>query len=323
MTLNIFLQELKDSTNKVYQQAVSDYNPDVVAIDLDMVSKCELNVSEASNVAMNIPEQLKLDPGLYAPFFIVMTALNYKFWDISKEDGSLIRYTHEGKVGALAMQDGFSKMWMAHMGAKSSYTSQDSLDCINAIKKNITSLQSLSVYFGDIPNAQDRLDIIESFDGQELMQISAYLHDTARERFLLTTKDAQLLAEVFPKGYADVYLKKAQLCLMFFANQWNSTQKYASLNLDLTAAADYQLPKVLRGCEILKYCPELANLVDGRKLIESGSKYERAIRAATVIACYCLAKLKNTKIENVDFALWLLRNLFKNAEFQLTDTSNY
>lgn len=52
----------------------------------------------------------------------------------------------------------------------------------------------------------------------------------------------------------------------------------------LTTFADYRVPQLLRNFGVLKYCPELANIIDNMGVLEAGSKWELYIRAATVVA---------------------------------------
>lgn len=58
-------------------------------------------------------------------------------------------------------------------------------------------------------------------------------------------------------------------------------------------------------------------------LLDKNSPEERAIRAATVLACEKIKEHFGVSIENIDFALWVIRNEFKNQEFHLTNTVCY
>lgn len=93
--------------------------------------------------------------------------------------------------------------------------------------------------------------------------------------------------------------------------------------MDVSVAADYQLPKVLRHLGVLTYSPKVAGLVDNELPIVSGSPEERAIRAATVLGAEELAKHLGLSIPQLDSWLWLQRNAAKAAKFHLTETTYY
>lgn len=110
---------------------------------------------------------------------------------------------------------------------------------------------------------------------------------------------------------------------MFIAGEWNAQHPELACALDVTAAAVYQLPKVLRTLGILRYSEILAQSVDSETPIAKEGAEERAIRAATIIACDLLATHFGCSIAEVDFWLWLNRNQSHDAKFHLTFTSAY
>ena len=78
---------------------------------------------------------------------------------------------------------------------------------------------------------------------------------------------------------------------------------------DFPVYADYMLPRVLRHMGILVYRPELAVAVGGRRLIEPGSRWELAIRWATLKAAHSLRTALNERGNRVttpqlDYHLW-------------------
>ncbi|VVB79983.1 putative Queuosine, Q, salvage protein family [uncultured archaeon] len=97
---------------------------------------------------------------------------------------------------------------------------------------------------------------------------------------------------------------------------------------ELTAFADYVLPKGMRTVGILEYSPELAQRVDAGQLIPRESREELEIRAASIHAFDRLLRQINTQRQtpintlHLDYAIW--------AEFRkqpgkhhLTKTTNY
>ena len=72
---------------------------------------------------------------------------------------------------------------------------------------------------------------------------------------------------------------------------------------------DYMLPRSLRWLGILRYQPDLAGAVDGRRLIPAGSAWELAIRWATVYAAEELRRALNRRgnpviTPSLDYHLW-------------------
>jgi hypothetical protein len=100
---------------------------------------------------------------------------------------------------------------------------------------------------------------------------------------------------------------------------------------ELTAFADYQLPKSLRSMLILSYGEELAKKVDNQELIEKDSLMELELRAATVHASKkLLDKINEQRNEisnpinicHLDYMLWLEGRKLK-TNHHLTITTNY
>ncbi len=81
------------------------------------------------------------------------------------------------------------------------------------------------------------------------------------------------------------FYKRAQLCVADLHGAFAGEGPGAFDDIDqLTACADYELPRVLRELGVLEYSPELAARVDAGELIPPGSAEEVEIRANTVWA---------------------------------------
>jgi hypothetical protein len=194
--------------------------------------------------------------------------------------------------------------------------------CAVAAVKAELETRDLQGVFGAIPSPDSRLVLLdEVLNADSLIRQARAMVERLEQDHLMDWTDAQRLAEAFPKGYADPYLKKAQLTLMFVAAQWRAMGR--TVRLDVTAAADYQLPKVLRAIGFVHYSEELAARVDNGELIEAGSEAELAIRAITILACDVLSRFFKVDIEVIDFWLWRQRNDAREARFHLTRTTNY
>ncbi len=307
--------------NPAYLQAAADYHPAFATVNPQKIAQlpCPDDIGAMGAILKGTPMAGR--PLLFTAFLIAMDVLNYQFWDVT-EQGEFIRYSHNGKVGALAMQSGFIECWSRHIPAEG----RDDLAVVSAVNGMKRELQEggLQSLFGDMPAPQSRIMLLdEVLNAERLLSAATYLVARVQNEDQLGWGDAQLLAYLFPKGYEDQYLKKAQLTLMFIAAEWREMNCGRQVALDVSAAADYQLPKVLRALGVIEYSSYVEQLVDGGRLLEPDSDVERAIRAATIHACDALAQHFKVSIEAVDFWLWLQRNVARDAKFHLTRTTNY
>ncbi|HEX7041985.1 MAG TPA: queuosine salvage family protein [Patescibacteria group bacterium] len=135
-------------------------------------------------------------------------------------------------------------------------------------------------------------------------------------------------------GYSMPFYKRAQLvAALIHGREVNDGQNGISDIAKLGAIADYQLPRALKSLGILKYNPELSNLVDNWQIIPKGSSMEGEIRASTVVAIQKMMDEINTKrLQNklpsinmchMDFWLWSMGRADKTSLPHLTPTSNY
>lgn len=302
--------------NPVLAVANEDYDPYLVRVDERAVFALDVP-SGLQGLGSTLGDSpLATTPRVFAPYFIAMNTMNYMFWNVA-QDGSFTRYSLNGKVGALAMQDAFHAAWLACGGDKHPEKATMALAAR-------VQAEGVGFLFGDIPSADTRRELLlEVLDPAKLMAAGNYLADRVLNTGSLGWGDAQLLAYLFPRSYGDSYLKKAQLTLMFIAGEWNAQKPVLPCVLDVTAAADYQLPKVLRTLGLLEYSGEAAKAVDAGVLVPENGVVERAIRAATVLACEQLAEHFKCTIAEVDFWLWLNRNKDRDAKFHLTITTAY
>jgi hypothetical protein len=310
--------------NPVLAVADQDYQPALVRVDEEAIG--QLSVPQGlESMGVTLPVGLiSEDLAAFVPYFVAMNTLNYQFWELDT-NGQLQRYSHGGKVGALAMQDCFYAAWLnAWLEVAPAAASVE-----EHVRLTATSLRTriaqdgVTGIFGNIPESESRQRLLlEVLDAPKLSGAAEYLVNRIRKTSRLGWEDATLLAQVFPQGYGDRYLKKAQLTLMFIVGQLNGLTR-TQCQLDVTAAADYQLPKVLRVLGVLRYGKALAERVDQQQPILADSSEERAIRAATVKACERLAAQFGCSLPEVDFWLWLNRNQARDAQFHLTGTTAY
>lgn len=139
----------------------------------------------------------------------------------------------------------------------------------------------------------------------------------------LNADDAQALAEAFPQSFEDPYLKKAQLAVGAIAGLSQAGYPEAQGAIQLTALADYQVPRVLRVLNVLQYSDELAEKVDRQQLIAQDSLEENVIRAATVLAIEEISNRSGLSALAVDNRLWSSQPLAGGTPFHLTPTTRY
>lgn len=297
---------MKKDMNKVLAQAWIDYDKNIVSIDEQALLNLQITDEHKQILAHNEIEALKgKDTKESVRFLISLNSINYQFWDI--EDGQFIRYQNKGKVGALGSFEGFLSLY-------------EFLEK-NSFNTNLINQEIISEHFGNIPDKNRRITILkEAFDTKKFEEVFSTIEQHIKKENINVSL-AEKIAKILPTSYEDPYLKKIQLALYEIAQVY--MDKGIETQCDITVAADYQIPKVLEGMGILKYSQELSKKIDSFELIEKNSKEEKALRAATIIACENISEAHNISIPALDRLLWLARNNFKDKNFHLTKTSNY
>lgn len=191
-----------------------------------------------------------------AYFFFVQTALQYCFWDFDAQ-GNQTHWCYQndpknkGSRGCVAMT-----IDMYDQGVFPGL-------CI----RQTDVRRKLASFVADMPDAASRLDILEEVGNYEKFctEIYAPMMRSGRADTGLAAK----MAALFPKAFADPFLKKAQLVLGLIVTNFRS--RGIDLTPELTAYSDYRVPQVLRHLGILSYSDDLAQKVDSGTLIASGS----------------------------------------------------
>lgn len=289
--------------------AEQDYDPSFVRINyavIDAMDRSQIDGGGGANLTEGTSNMSLSEAISYA---IALNSINYRFWDL--QDGQMLRYQHEGKVGALAMTSAFERAWNREHNSFAQLSQPLTEDDILAV-------------FGDMPGRVSRVAILnEVLLSPKLREVSEKLAEDITQAegvFILGVEHAQTLADAFPLTYTDPLLKKAQLAI---SAVWLAcAQRGLNVDTDLTAFADYQIPRILRALGVIEYSAEVAAIIDSMQLIESGSKIERAIRSASVGAVEAIAKKHNVRSAPVDHYLWTRRNEAKEP-FHLCDTTAY
>ena len=289
-------------------------DPTLVTIDEAAIRAMKPDFSTFSVASLRMPFT-PATPRDAIVYILAQTALQYRFWDGFGDDYR--RYTVGDKVGSAAMVAGFDKAW----GSEST-PGVGILVCAGAPQFRSRSMprEVLEPYFGDIPDPASRVEILhEVLCSENLAHVVDQLDQAFRSGHV-GVEQAQLISDAFPRAYADEFIKKSMLAVGLILAEYRRAGFVCTESL--MAYADYQVPAVLRHLGILVYSKKLAAMVDGRKHIKKGSREERAIRAATIIACEMFARIFGVTAAETDWFFWLMRKL-PTLPFHLTDTTAY
>jgi hypothetical protein len=292
--------------------AVRDLNESFVRINRDVIAATKIPKVDLKPMASGLPESFRAKPETAIAFIVALNSLNYMFWSIGSVNGkkSLIRYSYDGKVGAIGMRAAFDKLW-------------GDLHLSPTLRHEPITPEFIRKHFGDIPDPESRATLLsEVFAGERLEQLAATLYERISTHKVISADDAALLHQAFPRAFADSYMKRSQLAMCWIAGFFAECGLTVSAG-DMTAFADYQVPRVLRSMGVLEYSSELAQKVDSLTLIDAGSPEERAIRGATIIACEELADANDATAGEVDNYLWPLSKSAGTTPFHLTFTEHY
>lgn len=291
----------------VISRASVEYSDVLVSISDSAISGVNWPSGASAPISMEVNGAVSQQSSCALAFLILMTALNYKFWRL--ENGVFSRYTNYDKTGARALWRSFETAWGLEDQSPNTFALALERDGVSGV-------------FGDIPDSDSRLLLLSEILNGDLNQVSERIGRNIELSGCLRVEDAALLESSFPLAYGDSYLKKAQLALAMYGGYLRS-KGHSIESSDLTAFADYQVPRVLRAMGILVYSPEVAALVDGQQLIPAGSPVEKAIRAATVLACEKIALHTGLSASDVDNLLWQSQDFAANSKFHLTETTQY
>ena len=293
-------------TNSVIKQAEKDYNPSLVRINEEKILSLSFNEEDKSILLHNEFDGLEdKDIKNCVRFLIALNSINYQFWSL--DDNQFVRYQNKGQTGALGYFAGFLELY--HYLEMYNFN----IDLIDA--------SSVSFYLGNISDIDNRIELLkESLNTQNFELVFSIIGKHIKtESFNVSL--AEKIANTLPLSYKEPYLKKIQLALYEISQSYQIRGK--NIPCDITVAADYQIPKVLEGMGILEYDATVTQNIASFKIIEKDSATEKAIRAATILACEKISQIHQISIEALDRLLWLARNDFNNKNFHLTLTTYY
>jgi len=223
------------------------------------------------------------DPKRAHVYAAICASLQYKFWYADSKT-----------------RLGVNSQWINDMV-------KEELDHCNVSITDLKPLLKDRLMTSNIPKLQERLDSLDDIFKIDLDLYGYY--------YKSSITSLRMLAEV-PSFKKDPFFKKGLFAMMF--SERLREAKYS----DIPVPADYQIPKILEELGVIRYSAELKGIIDADTVIPEGSKYEVAIRAATILACDELAEYNKISTNEVD--LWLFTK--KDIGFQkhhLCDTTNY
>lgn len=312
------LPRLLVEESPAFPAARAFYTPELVTVDRVAAASLASGITSGpSHRGMDTCEEWGSEERAFVPYFLMLNSVNFKFWSVDSS-GRLDRYEAWGATGSVAMSRGMRGLFHAVESIwRAPHTSEDTAHRL--VEENFDA------FLPSIPDREARLRCLLDVAGRPHLlrsaskAISRRVHDRSR----LTPVDILSLVESFPLAYgSDPFCKRAQLALMMVAARYSAYGHRIALP-GFSAAADYQLPKVLRAEGVLVYAPELEEWVDNGVELSSGSPEETAIRAATILACDLLVRLSSLDTVTVDHWLWTRREKYASARFHLTSTTDY
>jgi hypothetical protein len=295
---------------RILARAKADYQPELVAVDAQAVARMPARAERFGELPVGVSGKAagQTREGA-AAYSIVLNSVNFMFWSLTPD--GIERYHWHGEGGTHGLKVALDQAWgeeptparlRAQLGSGTEQVVLDALGEISVPRRRGQFLREVL--------AADRLELAAA----ELV--------AAAQSGLLTTDDAQRLANRFPIAYGqDPYLVRAQLAVMWYAGFLR--EQGVAVDCDITVAASYQMPRVMRSIKVLRFAPELAAKIDSQSLLLRDSAEERAIRAATVLGAQMLAQHVGVSEHAMVNVLWQNRHACGAIPYHLTVTTDY
>ncbi len=245
-------------------------------------------------------------------YVLVLDTLNFCFWSNPGEPRWQVVFNGQVHDGYCALAASLKKAWrddacpLWDSGALKALRRED----LASILKGCTDVE--------IPLLEERLNNLREtgvslrlrWEGRFERMVEAAGHDALALACSLADSFSSFRDEAEYRGKRVYFYKRAQILVSDLAGTFSheGTCRFDNLS-ELTAFADYKVPQVLRGLEILRYSRKLADIVDNRRFLEAGSPPEVEIRAATVWAVELLRQKlseggKPWTAVDLDWLLW-------------------
>lgn len=263
-------------------------------------------------------------------YLLLLDSLNFCFWPPQGKAKWEVQYKSIRLSGYYALSASLKRA--AEKGIpvlRADYLADLTMDGLKRILKGRGELQLL----------EKRLHILHELGWVLMRDFEGRAHRMVETVDNSAVRLVRLVAERLPSfrdtslfmGDQVYFYKRAQILAadLFAAFKGEKWGRFKDMHV-LTAFADYKVPQVLRHLGILVYCPELAERVDGKVLLASGSPEEVEIRANTIWAVELLqSKLaemgERLMAVEIDWILWNLGQLkkFKKRPYHRTVTIFY
>lgn len=295
---------------RLLAQARLDYQPELVAIDEEAIARLPTRADRFSHLTAGLfgkPAGQTLEGA--AAYSIVLNSLNFMFWTPMPQGVSRYHWGNEG--GAHGLKAAIDHIW----GDEETPV---------RLRERLGACDEETVIniFGDISMPRRRAQFLREVLFEDRLEKAAAELVAASDTGRLTSDDAEKLAKLFPMAYGqDAYLMRAQLAVMWFAGYL--LERGVNVDCDVTVAASYQMPRVMRSIKILRFAPELAAKIDKHTLLLRNSPEERAIRSATVLGAQAMARHLNVSEHAMVNVLWQNRHACGAIPYHLTITTDY
>jgi hypothetical protein len=295
---------------RILARAQADYQPDLVSVDHDVVDRMPARADRFSHMTVGLfgkPAGATREGA--AAYSIVLNSLNFMFWSLAPEGMARYHWGNEG--GAHALQAALDQAWGPE-------ATPARLRALLGRGEEAAVVEAM----GEIPLPRRRGQFLREVLGEDRLERAAAVLVAAAESGLLTSDDAEKLAIRFPIAFGqDPYMVRAQLAVMWYAGYLR--EQGIAVDCDITVAASYQMPRVMRSIRVLRFAPELAAKIDRHELILRESAEERAIRGATVLGAQALARHVGVSEHAMVNVLWQNRHACGAIPYHLTVTTDY
>lgn len=214
------------------------------------------------------------------------------------------------KIDGKSYDGGFGMLFAVKNAIKNGY------DLLNPKYLSVLPEKDLAKIFKgnvEIPLFHERLRMLRELGKNTLEKYNGSFKKIVEQASGNATKIVELLVYDFPNVFDDIanyhghevkFYKKAQLIPSHLFNIKKLGFISVPLNGydELTAFADYKVPQLLRKFGILEYVDKLANKVDNKIELISGSDEEIEIRANTIWAVELVTKILKQKFPHTNAA---------------------
>lgn len=263
-------------------------------------------------------------------YLLVLDTLNFCFWPAPGKVKWEIKYHSKKLSGYYGLAASLKQAMESGIPiSRADYMAELSLSELRQILGGRGELQLLNRRVQNL-NELGKV-LLEEFNGQ-----ASELVESAGESAIALVRSLYRRLSSFRdvakyRGHQVPFYKRAQILAadLYGAFQGKKWGRFSDLE-KLTAFADYKLPQVLRHLEILRYAPDLVNIIHQKILIEAGSPEEVEIRANSIWAVELirqeLARMgKGLRNFEIDWILWNMGQdeAFKEKPYHRTVTIFY